>query len=126
MRESVGARWPVFIAKEYRRAIEAARGALSPEAFAVAFSEGRGFGLDEATDAYESLSRPDRGPAGPLTAREVDVLCLVARGLSNRQVAEELVVSERTVHAHLRTTYRKLGVASRAGATRWAIEHGIA
>jgi predicted ATPase/DNA-binding CsgD family transcriptional regulator len=126
MRESVGARWPVFIAKEYRRAIEAARGALAPEAFAVAFSEGRGFGLDEATDAYESLSRPDRGPAGPLTSREVDVLSLVARGLSNRQVAEELVVSERTVHAHLRTTYRKLGVASRAGATRWAIEHGIA
>jgi DNA-binding NarL/FixJ family response regulator len=41
-------------------------------------------------------------------------------------VAAQLVVSERTVHAHLRTTYRKLGVSSRSGATRWAIEHGIA
>ena len=126
LRESVGARWPVFIAKEYRRALEAARETLSPEAFAVAFSEGRGLTLDEASDAYESLSRPGRASPGPLTSREVDVLRLVARGLSNKQVAEQLVVSERTVHAHLRTTYRKLGVGSRAGATRWAIEHGIA
>ena len=126
LRESVGARWPVFIAKEYRRAIEAARETLAPDAFAVAFTEGRGLALEEAAGEYESLSRPEHASAGPLTSRELDVLRLVARGLSNRQVAAQLVVSERTVHAHLRTTYRKLGVGSRSGATRWAIEHGIA
>ena len=126
LRESVGARWPVFIAKEYRRAIEAAREMLAADAFAVAFTEGRGLGLEEAAAEYESLSRPEDASPGPLTSRELDVLRLVARGLSNRQVAAQLVVSERTVHAHLRTTYRKLGVSSRSGATRWAIEHGIA
>lgn len=64
-------------------------------------------------------------PAG-LTAREVDVLKLVARGLSNPEVAAELVLSPRTVHAHLRSVYRKLDVHSRAAAARSAAELGLA
>jgi GAF domain-containing protein/DNA-binding CsgD family transcriptional regulator len=61
-----------------------------------------------------------------LTAREVEVLRLVAYGMSDALIAERLVVSLRTVHSHLRSIYRKLGVGSRSAATRWAVEHHLA
>jgi DNA-binding NarL/FixJ family response regulator len=60
-----------------------------------------------------------------LTAREVEVLRLVAEGLTDAQVAERLVLSPRTVSQHLRSVYNKLGVSSRAAATRFAIEHRL-
>lgn len=56
------------------------------------------------------------GPCGTLTPREQGVLRELALGLSNRQIAEKLVVSEDTVKAHLRNIYRKLGVSTRGGA----------
>ena len=65
-----------------------------------------------------------RYPAG-LTAREVDVLRLVARGLTDGQVAEQLVISPRTVNTHLTSIYNKLGVDSRTAATRFAVEHRL-
>ena len=61
-----------------------------------------------------------------LTARELEVLALVADGLTDAEVAERLVVSIRTVHAHLRSIYRKIDVRSRSAATRYALEHGLA
>lgn len=67
---------------------------------------------------------PGGYPAG-LTAREVEVLRLVADGLSNPEVAAKLVLSPRTVHAHLRSVYRKLDVHSRAAAARSAAELGL-
>jgi LuxR family maltose regulon positive regulatory protein len=60
-----------------------------------------------------------------LTAREIEVLSLVARGLSNREVAERLVVSEHTVHRHLANIYARLGVSSRAAAVRLAVENDL-
>ncbi len=63
-------------------------------------------------------------PAG-LTAREVDVLKLAARGLTNAQIAQQLYLSPRTVNAHLNSIYQKLGVSSRTAATRFASEHGL-
>jgi DNA-binding NarL/FixJ family response regulator len=57
--------------------------------------------------------------------REAEVLRLLARGLTDAQIADDLVVSRRTVHAHLRAIYRKLDVGSRSAATRWALEHGL-
>jgi DNA-binding NarL/FixJ family response regulator len=68
-----------------------------------------------------------RRPAWPhdLTDREVDVLRLAARGLSNREIAQELVISERTVGHHLAHVYDKTGRRTRAGAAVYAIEHGI-
>jgi predicted ATPase/DNA-binding CsgD family transcriptional regulator len=124
LRTGVGAKWPVLLAKEYRRAIEAARGTLSPDAFAVAIAEGRAMslaGAEREVEATRQTRRPD-----DLTARELEVLRLVARGLTNQQVAAELVLSERTVHAHLRSMYRKLAISSRTAATRYALEHGLA
>ena len=58
-----------------------------------------------------------------LTAREIEVLCLVAQGLTNEQVAEQLVISPRTVNTHLTSIYSKIGASSRSAATRYAIEH---
>ncbi len=73
---------------------------------------------------------PSTPPAKPsptylagLTAREVEVLRLAARGLTDTQVAEQLVISPRTVNFHLTSIYSKLGVSSRAAATRYALEH---
>ena len=63
-------------------------------------------------------------PAG-LTLREVEVLGLVATGLTDAQVAERLVVSVRTVHSHVRSIYRKLGVSSRSAATGYALRQGV-
>ena len=60
-----------------------------------------------------------------LTAREVEVLRLVAQGLTYEQVAEQLVISPRTVNSHLTSIYGKIGVTSRSAATRYAIEHQL-
>jgi DNA-binding CsgD family transcriptional regulator len=60
-----------------------------------------------------------------LTAREVEVLQLVAQGLTDAQVAEKLVLSPRTVSTHLTAIYGKLQVNSRSAATRFAVEHGL-
>jgi len=74
--------------------------------------------------ATTTLRSPSSFPAG-LSAREAEVLELVAKGLTNNQVAEELFISPRTVNRHLTSVYHKLGVSSRA-ATRFALEHDLA
>jgi DNA-binding NarL/FixJ family response regulator len=66
-----------------------------------------------------------KAPTVSLTARELDVLRLVAEGLSNAQVARRLWISEPTVKYHLSRTYEKLGVSNRTGAARWAERHGL-
>jgi len=60
-----------------------------------------------------------------LTAREVEVLRLVAQGLTDPQVADQLVISPHTVNSHLKAIYGKIGVSSRHAATRYAIEHHL-
>jgi DNA-binding NarL/FixJ family response regulator len=57
--------------------------------------------------------------------REVEVLQLVAQGLTDTQVAERLVISPRTVNTHLTSIYNKMGVGSRTAATRFAKEHHL-
>jgi predicted ATPase/DNA-binding CsgD family transcriptional regulator len=126
LRESVGARWPVMLATEFRHALEAARTTLAPDALTVAFSGGRSLSLEAALHEIEVGAAARTSRADDLTEREVEVLQLVAQGLTNREVAGRLVLSERTVHAHLRTTYRKLGISSRSAATRYALEQGYA
>jgi ATP/maltotriose-dependent transcriptional regulator MalT len=72
--------------------------------------------------------RRSEAPAPPdstgLSGREIEVLRLLAAGLSNAQIAERLVISAGTVNTHLSTIYSKLGVSSRTSAVRWAIDHG--
>ncbi|WP_432560315.1 response regulator transcription factor [Granulicoccus sp. GXG6511] len=79
--------------------------------------------LDAATE--RTLS--EEGDAGreDLTAREREVLALVAEGLSNRQAARSLSLSERTVQTHLGSILRKLGLKSRTEAALWAVRGGL-
>ncbi|MGH2598187.1 MAG: LuxR C-terminal-related transcriptional regulator [Dehalococcoidia bacterium] len=65
-----------------------------------------------------------RSPGGP-TERELEVLGLVAKGRTNRQIAAELSISEHTVRRHLQNLFRRLGVSSRAAATAYALEHDL-
>lgn len=78
----------------------------------------------DASAQNQNDAPPDELPAG-LSPREVQVLQLVASGLSDAQVASELVLSTRTVSTHLQSIYNKLGVNSRVAATRFAIEHRL-
>ena len=77
--------------------------------------------------ALESQLAPAPKPTYPagLSAREVEVLRLVAEGLSDAEVADRLYLSPRTVSQHLRSVYNKLGVSSRTAATRFAVDHGL-
>ena len=72
----------------------------------------------------DGLSR-SASSAGQLSAREAQVLGLVTKGMSNRTVASELFLSEKTVARHLSNIYAKLGVSSRAAATAYAYEHDL-
>jgi DNA-binding NarL/FixJ family response regulator len=60
-----------------------------------------------------------------LTAREVEVLRLLAQGMTNPQIAKRLILSSHTIHAHVRSSYTKLEVNSRSGVTRYAIEQHL-
>ena len=67
---------------------------------------------------------PER-PAAALSAREREVLCLVAVGLPNKSIARRLEISEKTVKAHLTRVFATLGVADRTSAALWAQRHGL-
>ena len=74
--------------------------------------------------AGHRVLRRREGPAG-LTAREVEVLCLLARGMSNKEIAAALVISPKTVATHVEHIYTKLGTSSRAAASLFAMSHGL-
>jgi DNA-binding NarL/FixJ family response regulator len=76
-----------------------------------------------AGDAPQMAPSPP-APSG-LTAREEEVLRLVSQGLTDAQIADALVISPRTVNAHLRSIYMKLHISSRNAATYFALEHGL-
>jgi DNA-binding CsgD family transcriptional regulator len=95
-----------------RRELEAARSTF------------RQLGAAPAADEVSHLLAPPTLPAG-LTAREVEVLRLVASGRSNAQIATALVLSEKTVARHLSNIFGKLDVGSRTAATAYAFEHGL-
>jgi ATP/maltotriose-dependent transcriptional regulator MalT len=126
---------PVYCA-DYERAVAAARTQLGEQNFAAAWAEGRSMSWEQTLAARGPVTIPVQPQStGPmkslstypdgLTAREVEVLRLVAQGLSNAEVAERLIISLLTVKAHMRSLYNKLGISSRSAATRYAIEHHL-
>lgn len=66
------------------------------------------------------------GIVAGLSTREVEVLALITQGLSNKEIAEKLVVSVNTLKSHIRQAYRKIDVTTRSQAVSWAITHGFA
>ncbi|MFL6003491.1 MAG: response regulator [Nocardioides sp.] len=75
---------------------------------------------------FRRMSEPAAGPDHPeLTDRETEVLKMVAKGMSYRQIAERLVISHRTVQNHVQNTLRKLQMHNRVELTRYAIEQGL-
>ncbi|HLL40229.1 MAG TPA: tetratricopeptide repeat protein [Rubrobacteraceae bacterium] len=120
--------------------ISAVRSVLGEEAWEVAWGKGRAMSMEQAIEYALSAEGPSTttpsstpeppsasGPEYPagLTPREVEVLGLVATGLTNAQVAQRLFISPRTVQRHLNSVFHKLGVSSRTAATRFALEHGL-
>ena len=94
--------------------------------------------LEEARRVYEELGAApdlfrvvtllggtDASRPGGMSPREVEVLRLVANGRTNRDIATELVISERTVDRHVSNIYTKIGVSTRAAATAYAYEHKL-
>jgi DNA-binding CsgD family transcriptional regulator len=77
-------------------------------------------------ERVRSLAHKERRQNGALTDRELQVLRLVAAGHTNRAIAAKLRISEKTVARHVSNIFTKLGLSSRAGATAYAYEHGIA
>ena len=81
--------------------------------------------LEPLTRATELPSASQEENPEGLTRREIEVLQLIAEGLTDAQVADRLVLSTRTVQAHLRSIYSKLNITTRSAATRYALEHGL-
>jgi DNA-binding NarL/FixJ family response regulator len=81
--------------------------------------------LEEPTMPRQEAQGSPELPAGSLSVRELEVLGLVAEGLTDARVAQRLHLSPRTVGRHLESAYRKLGVSSRTAAIRRAAEFGL-
>jgi DNA-binding NarL/FixJ family response regulator len=73
----------------------------------------------------QAASAASHDPLVGLSAREREVLALVAKGMANKQVARVLGISERTVKVHLGNVFREIGVADRTSAALWARDHGV-
>jgi DNA-binding CsgD family transcriptional regulator/tetratricopeptide (TPR) repeat protein len=119
-----------------------ARSLLGEDSWEEALAQGREMSMEEAIEyalsgevpsattpssitSHSSLSSSPEHPA-VLTSREIEVLGLVAAGMTSAMIAKELFLSPRTVEAHITSIYHKLGVGSRAAATRFALEHRLA
>ena len=114
------------------------RAAMGDGAFDAEYTAGRTLGLAQVLAALPErqaertgalVSEPDAagtgGDASVLTPRELDVLKLVAQGLSNPDIAQRLFLSEHTIHRHLANILRKLGLSSRAAAAAWGVRTGL-
>ena len=125
---------------QQQKLIEAVQGSLGNEAASSALAEGRAMGLGQAiayartpeeaaattTRAAESpAALPAQGPLAWLTPREREVAALLLRGMSNRQIAEDLVITERTAETHVCRILSKLGLDSRAQIAAWVIDNGL-
>jgi non-specific serine/threonine protein kinase len=89
------------------------------------WAEGRALSLGQAVALAAAWPVPPAATVGRLTPRQHEVAVLVAQGLTNRQIAERLVVSERAAAAHVENILNKLGVSSRTQIAVWAAEHGL-
>ncbi len=132
LRTEVGIPIPPSLRALHEREMLLLRVQLGESSFEEQWTHGQSFSLDQVyTEAASVIARSHAvsvatpGLLAGLSQRETDVLRLVGTGLTDAQVAEELVLSTRTVSTHLQSIYRKLGVTSRSAAVRFAIEQHL-
>jgi non-specific serine/threonine protein kinase len=143
LRDLIAAPIPLASRSDYERELSAVRAALDDATFARCWSEGRAMPLEQGIDEARALGRRTDAPVPPtppqsgrptapgahppdlLTSREREVAALIALGLSNGEAAARLVVSKRTVDAHMASILAKLGFANRAQVAVWAAAQGL-
>jgi predicted ATPase/DNA-binding CsgD family transcriptional regulator len=143
LRSAIGVPQPPFRRARYERILALGRSQLDEATAAQAWAQGQAMTVEQAVQ-YASTpaanashassgkqapqtqaTQQETSPLSELTNREVEVLRLVAAGMTDAQVAEQLVLSVRTINSHLRSIYSKLGVNTRTAASRYAVEHGL-
>jgi DNA-binding NarL/FixJ family response regulator len=137
----IRSQWPevktvVLSANEDRASIDSALNAgasayivksVNPSDLSSVIRQVAGGAIFHAPPRPNTTAAVDEEPAGPdLTERERTILSAIASGQTTAAISRELWVSEHTIKFHLTNIYRKLGVSNRAGAVRFAIEHGLA
>ena len=134
-RRATGTAMSQLDSKEYHRILAIVRERMDDGAFNAAWAEGGRMILEQAiaearlvtaaalATRYEPAPQPAY-PAG-LSAREIEVLRWLARGLTDAEIAEQLVIGRRTVNSHLRAIYNKLDVTTRTAAVRYALDHKL-
>jgi DNA-binding CsgD family transcriptional regulator len=135
LRSRIGVPIPPIVRASYERSIANVRTQPGEKAYSAAWAQGRNMTPEQAiaaqgqevapASATAAVSPTSTSPAG-LTAREVQVLRLVAKGLTNAEVAQELQLSEKTVAHHLTHIFNKTGAENRASATAFAIRQDLA
>lgn len=138
LRTMSGTRNPIGIEHPlYERTLAAAHAQLGKKTFTTMWVQGQHMTSEQALAAGNDIRTtiqdvllispfPVASTSGAdLTRRELEVLRVVAKGLTNAQIAEQLIISPTTVNSYLRSIYNKLGVSSRLGAMRYAIDHAL-
>ena len=148
-REPDGLHVPSDVADTYDRDLALLQECLGGEAFSQAWGEGRAMSWEQAVEYAFTITAPttpttpdvgespapgavEPGPVldgdpevGRLTIREREVARLIVAGRTNREMADALVLSERTVDSHVRNIMAKLEVGARAQIAAWAVRHGL-
>jgi predicted ATPase/DNA-binding CsgD family transcriptional regulator len=137
LRESIGTPLPSLYQATYELIFASTRMQLGEQAFDAAWAEGRTMTPEHLLLSLEPMPAPEPPLPVPssvavaplshasLTPRELEVLCLLAQGMTSAQIAKQLVIGVVTVNFHVRSIYSKLGVNSRSAATRYALEHHL-
>ena len=138
-KQEIGTTWWPANHIAYQRQLSRLHEQLDDATFQATWEQGHALTIERALSEAAHMAALERPMAGlpiaaprsvseslaGLTPREREVLRLVAQGLKNEQIAEHFVLSERTVHAHLRSIFSKLDVTSRTAAVRVALEHKL-
>lgn len=133
LREAMEAPLPPVERSAYEQQVEAVRAALGASGFRTAWAQGRSMTPQQVCAEQAAAPAPtssssqaeDEARALGLTRRELDVLRLLAQGLTNAQIAEALIIEPVTVNGYVRSIYSKLAVTSRVAATRYALDHHL-
>ena len=136
LREQLGTPMPPVYRDDYDKYLPRTRAQLDAATFSARWNEGRAMTLEQAIAfALTEIKFPDAPAPSPrqiakekfdgLTAREREVAALIAHGKTNREIADALVLSERTIEGHVSNILTKLNFATRAQIAAWAVEQGL-